>query len=510
MRLDRIELALRRRSPWEAIDLGLIMVRQWRGPLYRVWLAVVLPVALVILAALWEWPRVGMVVVWWLKPVADRILLKLFSEATFGEPPALREIWRSIPALLRGNGLFSSLTFRRFSPYRSFVLPMLQLEGQRGKALRLRDRTLSRKVAGYAFWLMFVCFHLVIIFEIGLVQLAGFLIPGDAPSGFSLFSEEEAGLLGLYLINAAWFVAESIVEPFYVAAGFSLYLNRRSELEGWDIEVAFRHMAEVRADVASPARSRRRRGAAAGAVMLLAGALIVLPVPGASAEEASGENSAAVFGEARRVAQEVLSDPVFGSEAEEMVWRRRAREASKTPDENAQDGWLRRFSTIFDWLAQGMRGVVFVVMAVALAALLIALYRYSGRFARMSPERAARAPDVLFGLDLRASSLPADPAAAAETEVAAGRAAAALSLLYRGALVALIERHHVRFRAGDTENVCRQRAAECAGEGALAYFSALLEAWKASAYAGSPPSLSSVAALCREWREHFAGRGEPA
>jgi hypothetical protein len=252
VRLDRIELALRRRSPWEAIDLGLVMVRQWRGPLYRAWLTVVLPVALGILAALWAWPQAGMLVVWWLKPVADRVLLKLFSEATFGEPPTPREIWRSIPALLRGSGVFSSLTFRRFSPYRSFELPMRQLERQRGRGFRLRKRTLSRKVAGYAFWLIFVCAHLVIIFEIGLVQLVGFLIPGDAPSGFSLFFGE-ADLLELHLFNVAWLIAESIVEPFYVAAGFSLYLNRRSELEGWDIEVAFRHMAKVRAGMASPA-----------------------------------------------------------------------------------------------------------------------------------------------------------------------------------------------------------------------------------------------------------------
>jgi hypothetical protein len=507
VRLDHIELALRRRSPWEAIDLGLVMVRQWRGPVYRVWLAVVLPVALGILAALWAWPRAGMLAVWWLKPVADRVLLKLFSEATFGEPPTLREVWRSIPALLRGGGLFSGLTFRRFSPYRSFELPMRQLEGQRGKALRLRNRTLSRKVAGYAFWLMFVCVHLVIIFEIGLAQLVGFLIPGDAPSGFSLFFGEDS-LLSLHLLNAAWLVAESIVEPFYVAAGFSLYLNRRSELEGWDIEVAFRRMAEAHAGTASPAR---RRGAAAVAVMLLAGAPLVFTLPEASAEEASGENPAVVIGEARRVAQEVLSDPVFGRDVEEMTWRLRSKgtqDSGEELDERGWRQWFRRLATAFNWLAQGTRGVLYIAMAGALAAFLVVLYRYSARFAGTPPKHAVRAPETLFGLDLRASSLPVDVPAAAEAEAGAGRVAAALSLLYRGALVALIERHQVPFRDGDTENVCRQRVAGYAGEAALAYFSALLEAWKASAYAGSPLSVSGARALCREWREHFAGHGE--
>ena len=30
------------------------------------------------------------------------------------------------------------------------------------------------------------------------------------------------------------------LEPFYVAAGFALYLNRRVELEAWDVEQELR------------------------------------------------------------------------------------------------------------------------------------------------------------------------------------------------------------------------------------------------------------------------------
>jgi hypothetical protein len=35
-------------------------------------------------------------------------------------------------------------------------------------------------------------------------------------------------------------LAVFFVEPFYVAAGFAMYLNRRAELEAWDIEQEFR------------------------------------------------------------------------------------------------------------------------------------------------------------------------------------------------------------------------------------------------------------------------------
>ena len=38
----------------------------------------------------------------------------------------------------------------------------------------------------------------------------------------------------------AYAVAVLFLEPFYVAAGFGMYLNRRAELEAWDIEQEFR------------------------------------------------------------------------------------------------------------------------------------------------------------------------------------------------------------------------------------------------------------------------------
>ena len=37
-------------------------------------------------------------------------------------------------------------------------------------------------------------------------------------------------------------LAMSLIAPFYVAGGFALYLNRRSELEGWDIEICLRRL----------------------------------------------------------------------------------------------------------------------------------------------------------------------------------------------------------------------------------------------------------------------------
>ena len=45
------------------------------------------------------------------------------------------------------------------------------------------------------------------------------------------------------LLVLAYFLAMSISEPIYVAAGFMLYLNRRTDLEAWDMEIALRQLA---------------------------------------------------------------------------------------------------------------------------------------------------------------------------------------------------------------------------------------------------------------------------
>ncbi len=286
MQLDQLELALRRRSPWEALDLGLVMLRRWRGPVYRVWIASYLPFALLVLALLWQWPMVAMLVIWWLKPLFDRLLLKVFAEASFGAAPSVRTVWRALPGLLRHSGLIAGLSFRRFNTSRSFDLPVWQLEGQSGKAGRARLRVLSRKTSSYAFWLILVCTNIVLIFEFGLVGLVDMLMPSYGLPAFSwadlVLGESNDGYIRVF--NLAWLAAETIVEPFFVAAGFSLYLNRRSELEGWDIEVAFRRLSERRSHAVSATKSALGR---ATVIVLLAGSLSwTLVHPGeAGAEE---------------------------------------------------------------------------------------------------------------------------------------------------------------------------------------------------------------------------------
>jgi hypothetical protein len=489
VRLDQIAIVLRRRNAWEALDLGHAMLRAWAGPAYRAWLATYWLFGVVLLLVLWPWPTFAIVALWWLKPLFDRVLLFTFSRCLFGTPTTARDVWRALPALLKAPGVLSGLTLRRLSMRRSFLLPVWQLEAQRGREARQRFKVLSRRTAGNAVWLTFVGANLVAVIAFSLMLLLETLVPHGQGSLFfgTALRGSDSPEWKHFLVNLLLMVAESVVEPLYVASGFALYLNRRSELEGWDIELAFRRLAE-------------RIGSSASR---LAAALVVavgLTLFAAAAPERSWAAEAKPESVAKQAIRAVLADPVFGREVETMRWQPREKEqdaAAKAP------GWMRPLLAIVEFLSQAMRGLVWIgaLLLVAVLAYLIMRYRESWLPAvRQAP------PDFLFGLDVRPQSLPADIVAAARAALADNRIEDALSLLYRGSLVALIHRWQVDFRAGDTEDDCLRRCQGLVEADAQSYFGGLLGAWRAAAYAHRPPAASAMEELCIGWARHFGGQ----
>lgn len=490
MQIDRIGLHLRRRTAWEALDLGHAMLRAWAAPAYRAWLVYFWGCGIVLIAlfSLFDATGIAVLLLWWLKPVFDRILLFTFSRSLFGSPTSLRDVWRALPGLLRHTGLLPGLLWRRFSLARSFLLPVWQLEGQDGAATRARQRVLSRRARGNAVWLTIVCSNLVGVLWIGQIFALEALLPVGTEGIFHWQDWWENNLPAWkeMLVNILWMVAETLVEPFFVASGFSLYLNRRSELEGWDIELAFRRLA-----------TRHGQTAAGGSLLsalLLACTLSLGLPPSAEAGEAVTP--------AKRVIKEVLADPIFGKNSEETEWRlKKGDEPAEKKKPARNDGWVRAL----EFIGEIMRGLGWIVAGlVALLFVYLAL-RYRERWL---PSKLARQPppDFLFGLDVRPDSLPDDVAAAARAAFASGNVEAGLSLLYRGALVALIHRLQVEFRAGDTEDNCLQRVRGRLDGDAYAHFGELLAAWREVAYARRQPPAATLEALCLGWQRHFAAQ----
>jgi hypothetical protein len=501
MKIEALQIALRARNPWEAFDLGLALARHAGAPLF---LAFGVPYALFGIAvnlALWGHPLVALTIVWWMKPLFDRLALAVLAQAVFGAPPGARatlKAWRAIPR----TGLLWSLTLGRFDFARSFHLPIMQLEGQRGRAYRERVRLIDRRARGAAVWLAVVVVHFAYVIVLGLEGLVRLLAPAEVEfdSGiFALlgFGDAPQTLAMQVLFNAAFLTAECALEPLYVAAGFTYYLNRRSTLEGWDLEVAFKRLALRHA-----APAPRRAGAGTAAVLALTLCAGASFAPGDARAATPPPRSAE-----QQAIEEILKRPAFEEHEMTREWRRR--DAGPEPERRAK-GDSAFWERLARFIAELLRVVAWIGGLALLGALVALVVRRLG-WLRGLPARARRtAPDTLFGMDLRAISLPADIPRAAASRLIADDARGALSLLYRGALAVLTREREVEVPEGDTEADCARRVERSQTAATAAYFAALLAAWSECAYARRDPPAATVRGLIDAWAEHFAASGGAA
>jgi hypothetical protein len=238
MKVDAIRLDLRPRGMFEAADLGVRLVAAHRravwatcGPAYALVLA--LAGAAMPFGVVW-----AVLVVIWLKPWLDRSILFVLARAVFGEDTGFIDWWTARRAIA-GQGLLGALTMRRLSPWRAYVQPVLQLEGQTGKERRERVGRMLGPHRGAALGVQSAFATLESALTLGLVSLIAWFAPGEEQArGLALLLSGQSWIVGAEL--ACFAVAVAIVEPFFVGAGFAMYLNRRVELEAWDIEQEFR------------------------------------------------------------------------------------------------------------------------------------------------------------------------------------------------------------------------------------------------------------------------------
>lgn len=503
MRLEAVTAVLRPRNPWEATDLGVALARRWIGPLYGAWFSVALP--LFVLLHLLCWQRWWLIpwLLWWLKPLLDRAPLYLLSHVLFGDLPSLRRIGRALPLVLRQQAL-AALLWRRFDLARSFTLPISQLEHLRGKARRQRQRTLGQPGRGPAVWLTVICAPVEIGLDLALIALVWMLIPDFvALDLLDLFSDDTA--LGQLCLNLVGFCGMSLVEPFYVAAGFALYLKRRTELEAWDLELGFRQLAarleragRVAADMAPLALA-----------LLIGTGLLALPMPGLSAEPIPSpctqrrEREMQLAQAASPVQQalaETLREPELQICAVQQRWHWRETDQAHpvAPHPESHDG-ARLFAALIElllWCALGVGAALFGGW----------LWRQAP--GTLLPRRrtvTTRAAPLRTGYD--ALLLPPDAGlgATAWQLWQNGQARAALRLLYQGSLAGLASQYGIILPDSATEDESlRLITAQLGDAELLDFYRRLIRAWQLAAYGHYLPDAREAAALCAAWPRHFA------
>jgi hypothetical protein len=239
MQVDALALHLRPRSMAEATDLGVRLVQANARSVWATFVPLYLVVVLIALSTVELAGWLPGLMLFWLKPWLDRSLLYVLARAVFGTPTSWSDLWRDRSSVW-WQQLFASLVPRRLSPWRSYTQPAAQLEGQRGSAAKSRRRQLLKDKQSQALGMHVVFANLEFVLLFGVITLAAWFVPGDTHrSWFDVLSRGDSTAMAL-LVSLAYAGVVLLLEPFYVAAGFAMYLNRRVELEAWDIEQEFR------------------------------------------------------------------------------------------------------------------------------------------------------------------------------------------------------------------------------------------------------------------------------
>ena len=346
-------------------------------------------------------------------------------------------------------------------------MPVVLLERLSGRARSARLAVLMRSRSNAATGLTLVGMAIEMALYLGVIALVYLMLPQawvDHSDWQQLLGTSDQKSLWLeHLGNLLYALVLVFWEPIYVACGFTLYLNRRTTLEAWDLELAFR-------------RLRQRLTATLPAALLCIGLLLVLPgapawaaaPPEAAAIDPLGPESprltqqALTGSDAREAIQALLAAPPFANQKTVKRWRFGPEEADEEEDPTDSGffaRWLRKLlqDPSGGEALQGLTAALkILIWAVVISVLVLLVWRYRewlrvfGSRLNLPSRRKRQPPSQLFGLEVTPESLPADVASEAE-RLWDQDPRAALGLLYRALLSHLLHDYQVPIKAAHTE-----------------------------------------------------------
>lgn len=472
MRLDTVTAEIRPRSDWEAVDLGFAMVRRsfWRC-ISVWWLAMALP-SLAACVLLWDHPILALIVFWWVKPAGSRMVLFELSRRLFGEEPGWRAVWRELPRAWCRR-FFYRFMWARFSPWLPVTLAVEDLEGLRGKAYRQRCGQVVRRGEGAVMGIYFIADIAAAWLGLALLVLILMFIPEGQDGAWQRALESwdsdkpfEIPLLITRLVVGCVMAAMSLTDVFVTGAGFGVYINNRTWIEGWDVELAFKRLAQRLGKVA---------------LVVISFFMICTSVQ-AQETEPRGPS---------QVMEDVKSDEAFKVHT---VTDRVPKSKPKKPSS-------------FNIPAELLMGLL-QVFAVSVVALLLGFlgwvlwknrHVFWLRNSGIELKRAGPSARVVMGMEVSPDTLPGDVPAAAWALWREGRQQEALGLLYRGAISRVMELGQVEIHESDTEGDCVRRVDAAGARVFPDYFRGITAVWTRLAYAGMAPADSEVEKLCQQW-----------
>src|SRR6185437_6674808 len=178
MRIDHLDVVLRARSSWEAMELGSALARRHARGVWGSWLLASAPLFVLFNALAWWLDAFGWawLAMWWCKPLFERAPLYVLSRGIFGERVGPRDALRA-QRQWGGSGFWGYLGWRRFSGLRSLCLPVNLLEGNAPAQRGPRRRAVAAGAAGPALVLAVICLAFELVLVVGAIATIFIFIP---------------------------------------------------------------------------------------------------------------------------------------------------------------------------------------------------------------------------------------------------------------------------------------------------------------------------------------------
>jgi hypothetical protein len=229
------------------------------------------------------------------------------------------------------------------------------------------------------------------------------------------------------------------------------------------------------------------------AAACLAAPLAAAPVSGQGASAPQVARQRADLAMVEAAASAVRADTDLGGFRTMRTWRFKKQDSAErvSPD----PFWI----DFARWLAEGGRGLVWLLGAAAVVAAIVTARRWLAVHGDAIRAGGARLPSHVRELDIRPETLPADIGAAVRALWVAGERRAALSLLYRGTLSRLVHSYQVAIGDASTEGDCIRlaRAALPAERGD--FVAKLIGAWQLAVYGDRLLANEHVLRLCDDF-----------
>ena len=218
------------------------------------------------------------------------------------------------------------------------------------------------------------------------------------------------------------------------------------------------------------------------------------------------DNERLAVEQSKPIIADIINSKDLKGEKKTTEWRLKDLDFEKS-DSTTPDG-IKSISVVF---ATIFEYALWILLLIAVVLLYLSRDQWLHLFSsKETEEESYQAPDILFGMNVREDSLPDDIISEAKQLWQQKKARDSLSLLYRGALVRLINQENIPLENSHTEGDILKLSQKSLINKQHQYLAQLTTQWQLIAYAHRIPMEEAMQWLFSHWQNDFQHPSAPS